>query len=202
MTSPTPKQLLRTLDQVPAGRDELVSTLWPIATMRMSKRSRRDQQTAGARRDLPVLLQELGFPGHYYDGESGLWYNGFRDYDATAGRYVQSDPIGLVGGMNTYSYVSSNPVSYIDPLGLTQADIDCLYARAKSVERDLKFLKSDLTVKDLGGDVAWVYNHLARRLTLDDRYLKVLTPVDMLDLYDTIVHELGHKTVGIKSGLG
>jgi len=85
---------------------------------------------------------------------------------------------------------------------LTQADIDCLYARAKSVERDLKFLKSDLTVKDLGGDVAWVYNHLARRLTLDDRYLKVLTPVDMLDLYDTIVHELGHKTVGIKSGLG
>ncbi len=63
------------------------------------------------------IAVNLRFPGQYYDAETGLYYNYFRDYDPTTGRYIQSDPLGLYDGPNTYSYAHGNPIVYSDPTG-------------------------------------------------------------------------------------
>jgi len=67
----------------------------------------------------PLVVQSLRLPGQQFDPESGFNHNGFRDYAPTLTRYVESDPIGLAGGINTYGYVGQNPVNVIDPLGLS-----------------------------------------------------------------------------------
>jgi RHS repeat-associated protein len=59
----------------------------------------------------------LRFPGQYFDRETNLAYNMARDYDPATGRYVESDPIGLDGGLNTYLYVAANPITGFDPSG-------------------------------------------------------------------------------------
>ena len=66
---------------------------------------------------LGMFQFNLRFPGQQYDAVVGLHYNYFRDYDPATGRYVQSDPIGLWGGLNTYDYANENPISFFDRRG-------------------------------------------------------------------------------------
>jgi RHS repeat-associated protein len=74
--------------------------------------------TAGSQ---PVLRYDQRFPGQLYERETGLHYNGMRDYDPATGRYLQPDPLGLYGGLSRYAYVLGDPLSFVDPSGLKGA---------------------------------------------------------------------------------
>jgi RHS repeat-associated protein len=77
------------------------------------------KQTPGPLAMTPIasVEQNLRFQGQYFDAETGLHYNRNRYYDPEIGAYASDDPIGLMGGLNQYSY-THNPVNWIDPLGL------------------------------------------------------------------------------------
>lgn len=59
----------------------------------------------------------LRMPGQYFDAETGLHQNRFRTYDPNSGRYLESDPLGLYAGINSFAYVDSNPLGRVDPDG-------------------------------------------------------------------------------------
>ena len=90
------------------------------------------------------------FPGQYFDKETNLHYNVNRDYDPSIGRYVQSDPIGLGGGVNTYTYVNGNPLSYKDPYGLWL--LNAVYG---GITGGLSGYSGTLAIGGSAGDAAW-----------------------------------------------
>jgi RHS repeat-associated protein len=65
----------------------------------------------------------VGFTGHRKHAASGLTLTLYRGYDTGTGRWISEDPLGLVGGTNSYGYVGGRPVVATDPLGLL---VDCI----------------------------------------------------------------------------
>ena len=64
-----------------------------------------------------ALYQPIRLPGQHADGDTGLYYNRHRYYGADTGIYINEDPVGLSGGVNSYIYPNS-PLTNIDPVGL------------------------------------------------------------------------------------
>jgi len=98
---------------VEAQRDVTVWN-WPLAGEVFGS----DQPNQDADGDGMNLSFNLRFPGQRYDAATGLNQNYFRDYDPATGSYPESDPIGLNGGISTYAYSGSNPLTQADPFGL------------------------------------------------------------------------------------
>ncbi|WP_072326059.1 restriction endonuclease fold toxin, partial [Escherichia coli] len=84
----------------------------------------------------PEANPGLLYAGQWQDAESGLCYNRFRYYEPETGMYLVSDPLGLLGGEQTYRYVP-NPLGYIDPLGLAKTSAPAEKISLSDKARDL-----------------------------------------------------------------
>ena len=112
---------------------------------------------------VPAAHTVPGFPGQLRT-LSDLYYNRYRDYDSSTGRYIQADPIGLEGGSNAYFYADGNPLTKVDPEGLQSAVaigkvvVPILAERAALPSRKLPVVGAALRAGDLIGTglaVAW-----------------------------------------------
>ncbi len=85
------------------------------------------------KKEVEAIENNLRFQGQYYDVETGLHYNRHRYYDPTTARFINLDPIGLLGGNNNYEY-AHNPIAWIDPLGLVAKSGDCPKPETKQIK--------------------------------------------------------------------
>ncbi len=140
--------------------------------------------TTGSTNIAPVRFN-LRYPGQYFDEESGLHYNYFRSYDPKTGRYTQTDPIGLQGGWNRFSYVGGNPLSGIDPLGLADLNFFMLSSPLRTYGDAVHSAPGTYTVVGHGNAVNML-----------DSANKVLTPVRLAEIIKADPNSYG-KTIQI-----
>ena len=76
----------------------------------------------GKRHWAGTVSTPLLFTGQYEDAESGWVYNRFRYYDPHAGVYNAQDPLGLLANLGTAQGYVTNPVIWVDVLGLQSCE--------------------------------------------------------------------------------
>jgi RHS repeat-associated protein len=85
------------------------------------------------------IINNLRFPGQYFDAETELHYNYYRDYNPVIGRYVEADPSGIERGENhLFIYVGNNTVNLIDPRGLLAGGLVRAYQIARALIPKMK----------------------------------------------------------------
>lgn len=157
----------------------------------------------------------LRLPGQLYDEDTRLYYNYFRDYDADLGRYVQTDPIGLNGGVNTYVYVAGNPLRYSDFFGLKvlfddQAKdiqkVKSMYVRLKSTEhgkkicRTLEQFPETYTITTTDAEGTAFYEGSRRTIRIDPGFSPLIHTEKGIMRADPVTilgHEIGHAATKI-----
>jgi hypothetical protein len=95
------------------------------------------------------------------DGETGLYFYRARYYDHTSGRFLQTDPIGISGEDNRYTYLGNSPTNYIDPLGLDFVDVTANYAAGfgDAISFGITSYVRDMTGANRGVDIcSWGYS--------------------------------------------
>jgi RHS repeat-associated protein len=141
----------------------------------------------------PVILnlaQNLRLPGQYADQDTGYYHNGFRDYDPSLGRYVQSDPIGLLGGLNAYAYAGGNPLRNIDPLGLAALSPD----QCKKIQEMLDYEKTHGTW-DTASHFSNTWPHMDTRMGEGFNAKNVPSQYGDVDLdwFTTVIQHMGDQ---------
>lgn len=130
------------------------------------------------------------YAGYAYDAESGFYQTMYRLLDSKTGRWVTRDPIAFGGGLtNLYSYVANSPLNFIDPLGLTQKQIEDAMAWLRVNHPELMGTTPP-TVLDgpLPNGTDGKTNPFTGTITIDTSQSK-----SMVDIVDSVAHELMHR---------
>ena len=145
--------------------------------------------------DSTTFVHNFRFPGQFYDAETAFHYNYFRTYDGGIGRYIASDPIGVVGGLNTYSYAGASPTIKFDPFGLTETDVRRLIELIHERTPDIRL--HDWEFADLPEGRRAQTTPITGRVLIPSEFNRCLSQNDFEDLAERLLHEGMHASDSI-----